>query len=240
MAYTLSRTKSGAIIFYDTYEFRWVDAWGSNVVKYLRDFGSLAIDCMNMPLEWDCELTETGTSSTTVDLNTVAGGELLITTDDAENDGINMQLKGEAFKCESAMPIYFGIRAKLSEATQTDFLAGLCITDTDLLGGMTDGIYFECLDGSTDTNFVTEKDSTETTSSASLGTMDTSYHIYEFIWDGGTTVTPYYDGTEKTVHTTNVPDDEELTPSIAFLNGDANSRTLSIDWIRIIHLRSIS
>jgi hypothetical protein len=35
-------------------------------------------------------------------------------------------------------------------------------------------------------------------------------------------------------HTTNIPDNELLTPSIHFLTGDAAAETLTVDWVRAI------
>ena len=232
-----SMWKNGALVFYDTYRYRWVDAMGTDVTKAIFNFATLPTDdTTGDPTEFTLTPVEIGAGTSTAVLNTVVGGSLLITTAGNEDDGVNLQLKGEAFQFSASKPMYFGIKCTQSEATQKDLLVGLCITDTTLLGGMTDGVYFECLDGSTDINFVTEKNSTETTSSSALGTMDTSAHVYEFYWDGSTYVTPYIDGVAKTAHSANIPDDEAVTPSIHYLNGSAAAGTLTIDWMRAIQL----
>jgi hypothetical protein len=131
--------------------------------------------------------------------------------------------------------VYFGINFQVSDATQSDMLVGICITDTTLLGGMTDGVYFECLDGSTDINFVLEKDSTETTSAAAVGTLADATNItLEFFFDG-TNIDAYVNGVVQTrLATTNLPDDEQLTPSIAFLAGEAVAKTMTVNWWRSI------
>ena len=49
-------------------------------------------------------------------------------------------------------------------------LIGLSVTDTAMLGGLANGIYFECLDGATGISAVTESGSSETQSD-SLGTL---------------------------------------------------------------------
>lgn len=228
--------RAGALVFYEDTQQRWIDAMGSNAVKVLYDFARLPVDdTTGDPIEWTCTMVEAGSGDSTVTLGTEEGGVMIISSAANEDDGVNMQLKGEAFKLESGKPCYFGIRMKLSEATQSDVLVGLCITDTTLLGGMTDGVYFEKLDGGTTINFVSEKNSTETTTALSTA-MDTSYHIFEFLWDG-TTLSCYLDGTE-TAHTqTNIPDDEPLTPSIHFLAGSAGVKTCTVDWLRAIQLR---
>ncbi|MCJ7484821.1 MAG: hypothetical protein MUQ25_01460, partial [Candidatus Aminicenantes bacterium] len=89
-------------------------------------------------------------------LTTVAGGELLITTAGADDDGVSLQTTGEAFYLTENDPLYFGCKVKISEATEADLLIGVCITDTTLLGGMTDGIYFEKLDAGTGVSAVSE------------------------------------------------------------------------------------
>src|SRR6185369_13767992 len=107
------------------------------------------------------------------------------TTDANEDDGIEMQLAGEAFELTTGQAAtYFGIRFKADEATQIDILAGLCITDTTLLGGMTDGVYFEKLDGGTGTSFTVEKNSTETQADALATFAADTWTIWEFYWNG--------------------------------------------------------
>ena len=49
-------------------------------------------------------------------------------------------------------------RFKLSDATQSDALVGLAITDTTAIDGVTDGIFFTKDDGDTNLDFVVEKD----------------------------------------------------------------------------------
>lgn len=227
-----SMQKEGNLVFWDTYRYRWIDAIGPTVCKFVEHFEHLPVDdTTGLPSEF----TSTLVNASTVALSAgVAGGTLLITTAGADNDGANVQLKGEAFKLASGKELYFGCRFSISEATQSDFIIGLCITDTTLLGGMTDGIYFRKVDGSTAVSFVLEKDSTETSTSAM--TADTSYHTLEFFFDG-TYADFYVDGVKGTRPvTTNLPDDEFLTPSVHFLTGDNAAITMNIDWMRCIQI----
>jgi len=227
---------NGNLVYYDTHRMRWLDAIGPNVVKFIDHFTRLPVDdTTGDPTEFTMTVVEVGTGDSTVALDTTEGGIMLITTAANEDDGVNLQLKGEAYKMESVKPCYFGLRMKLSEATQSDFLAGLCITDTTLLGGLTDGVYFRKVDASTDISMVAEKNSTETANVDA--TADTSFHIYEFLYDGNGTIYPFIDGAQGTAITTNIPDDEALTPSIHFLTGADSAETMSVDWLRAIQLR---
>lgn len=231
-----SKWVNGALVFHETHGERWLDALGGTVIKYLTHFVSLPTDdTTGDPTEFTMTVVEAGGGGdSTAVLDTTIDGNLLITTDNGENDGVSLQLKGEAFKLETGKPCYFGVRLKISSATQSDILFGLCITDTALLGGMTDGAYFRKVDGSTDLYFVIEKDSTETATVEA--TADTSYHIYEFYFDG-TNCQPYIDGVAGTQVTTNLPDNEVLTPSIEFLTGTTAAITCTVDWLRVIQIR---
>ncbi len=228
-----SKWVNGNLVFWDTHKERWVDAIGPDVLKYINHFVSLPTDdATGDPTEWTATVVEVGAGNSTAVLGTAAGGDLILTTAGNDNDGIQIQLKGEAYALAADKPCYFGFRLTLSEATQLDFLAGLCITDTTLLGGMTDGVYFRKVDASTDVNFVTEASSTETATVED--TADTSVHIYEFFFDG-VNCQPFVDGVAGTQVATNIPS-TVLTPSIALLTGAASAETATIDWIRAIQI----
>lgn len=223
----------GNLVWYDGQ--RWFDAVGATVAKFLEDFVQTSLTT-DSPVQWTTTLVEAGADETTLTMGTEAGGTLVIKTDENEDDGAQIQVKGESFKLTSGTQLYFGCRAKISDATQSDFFLGLSITNTAILGGVTDSVGFRKVDGTTSVLAMLEKNSSETTGTAL--TCDTSYHIYEFYFDG-TSVNFWVDGTQLTaLAQTNLPDDEELTPSIAVLAGAAavGGKTLTVDWIRCIQL----
>jgi hypothetical protein len=221
-----------------TYPHRWLDAMGPNVVKFVEDFQSTPFDGADTPANCTVTLVEAGAGETTLALVAGAlGGELLITADANDNDGANVQLKGECFSFASAYKTYFGIRYKMSEATQSDVLAGLCITNTNLLGGMTDGIYFRKVDGSTAIGFVLEKDSVETEVASVHTQAADTYAWFEFVYDG-VYVSAYVNGAKVAqilATNPNFPNDEFLTPSVHFLSGAAGAgKTCTVDkWVAI-------
>jgi hypothetical protein len=236
MANVHSKRVLGNLIFYDTTHQRWLQGIGPDVRTYILDTAGEPFAGADNPSSMTVTLVEAGAGETTVALS---DNTLLITADANENDGANLQVTGEAFDLASGNYVYFGINFQTNDATQTDILAGLCITDTTLLGGMTDGIYFECLDASTDINFVLEKDSTETTSASAIGTLADATNItLEFLFDGSN-VDSWVDGTLQTrLATTNLPDDEQLTPSIHFLTGEAVANTMTVNWMRAIQVNA--
>ena len=232
MAKLKSYLKYGNLIFWDTHRSRIIDAIGAGVRKVDLVGPDWPISAADTLLGWTTTLVETGSAESTVAAaTTVNGGGLLLTTDNLENDGINLQKLGEGFQPAAETLIYFGIQLQINDATQTDFLVGLCITDTALLGGMTDGIYFRKADASTTVSAVLEQDSTETTATAHT-LVDATDVTLEFVCDG-VTVTFFVNGVAlAALAQTNVPDDELLTPSIEFLTGEAVANTCLIKWMR--------
>jgi hypothetical protein len=225
----------GNLLYWDTHQNRIIDAWGPGVKKVIwgPHFPISAADTL---AGWTTTLVEAGAGESTVAASTtVNGGGLLITTDAAENDGAQIQMLGEAFQPAASTFIYFGVKLQISDATQSDVLAGLCITDTTAIDGMTDGIYFRKVDATTSMLAVLEQDSSETTGTALTVVADTDYYL-EFVCNG-VTVDFYVDGVMLTqMAQTNVPDDELLTPTIAFLAGEAVAKTCLIKELRVFRI----
>jgi len=233
----LTKAVNNALVWYDSrHTDRWFDAVGENVLKYLTHWESAGTADADQIDGWTTTLVEVGAGESTVALTTTKGGHLLITTAGNENDGATLQLDGEAFQMNAAQPLYFGIKFKIDVASDVDFLVGMCITDTALLGGMTDGVYFRKIDGTTNVEFVTEKNSVE--SSVVVDTFAAATDVvYEFLYDGET-VYAYVDGelaTSADCSGATWPDDEVLTPSIEMLSGVVTTTDeMSIDWLRVI------
>lgn len=238
MADVVGRRISGNLVYLDrgAHAKRVVSMVGPDVFGYDDDFVNGPAADADFDNRWTVTRVEAGAGESTMTRADVAGGVLRITTDANENDGINAQLLGESFKLSSGVTVYFGIRMKIDDATQSDFFAGLSITDTDILGGVTDRIGFEKLDGVTAVKGMLEKDSTETLT-GTLSTLDTSYHIYEFYLAADGTVEMFVDGVSvASPATTNLPNDEELRVTVQVLAGSAAARTCDIDWIRCFQI----
>lgn len=186
--------------------------------------------------DWVITTVEAGAGDATEALTNADGGVLLITNDAADDDSDFFNKVGESFKFESGKKLYFKSRFKVSDATQSDFIMGLQITDTTPLA-VSDGVYFRKDDGDANLDFVVIKDSSATTASAITTVSDDTYITIGFYYNGVDAVY-YYAGTDtlnptllgKSV-TTNLPDDEELTISFGIQNGEAVAKTMSIDYI---------
>lgn len=192
--------------------------------------------------DWTITTVEGGAGNATEALTNADGGVLLITNDDADDDSDFFNKVGESFKFESGKELFFKARFKVSDATQSDFVMGLQITDTTPLA-VTDGVYFRKDDGDANLDFVVIKNSTATTASAITTVSDDTYITVAFYYNGKDSI-KYYAGTDTLNPTyrgssvlTNLPDDEELTISFGIQNGEAVAKTMSIDYILAVKNR---
>lgn len=198
--------------------------------RYVNDFHTYTAG------EWT--VTETQAGSTQGITSTAGhGGILALVNTDTDNDVNQIQLAAETFKFASGRKAWMRARFKLSDATQSDALIGLAITDTSLLASLpSDGVFFYKADDAASLTFQVRKDGTA--SSQTIGTMaDDTYVVVGLYYDGKTTFTTFLNDVEvasPVTVTTNMPDDEELTVSIAVQAGDANADTMSVDYIEVV------
>ena len=185
--------------------------------------------------------TEAGSGNASEAITAGAGGQLLITNDDADNDLDFFQLKGESFKWDSTKRMFFSARFKTNDATQSEIIMGLQITDTTPLD-VTDGIFFLKVDADTKPDLIIEKDNTSTLSILEMDAMeDDTFVTLSFEYDpldvatGGAVFRVYQDDVQvgDITGTTNAPDDEDLTISFGIQNGEAAAKTLTIDFILV-------
>jgi len=181
--------------------------------------------------DWTITTTEAGAGSATEALTNVAFGNLLITNDAADNDADFFQNKQEGFLMTSNKRTLFKTRFKVSDATQSDIVIGLQITDTAPLA-VSDGVYFMKDDGDALIDFHVEKNSTDTTATSAGTLVDDTFIVLGFDYDGANAIRYFVDDVHVgTSVTTNVPDDEELTISFGIQNGEAVAKTMTLDYI---------
>lgn len=201
------------------------------VYGFFDDFGAFTA------ADWTITTTEAGSGNATEATAAGSGGLLVITNDDADNDADFLQWKTEFFKFASGKKAWFKARFKVSDATQSDVVIGLQITDTTPLT-VTDGVYFRKDDGDANIDLVVVKDSTATTASAIATMADDTFVTLGFFYDGKSTIHYSVDGVIKGQSvTTNLPDDEELTVSFGVQNGEAAAKVLTVDYILAVRER---
>lgn len=192
---------------------------------YFNDFDTYA------SADWTVTETQAGATQAIVDGD---GGIIALTNSAADNDLNQIQLAKETFRLAANKKTWIKARFKVSDATQSDLLVGLYITDTSPVASKpSDGFFFQKLDGSTSLTFEVGINSTYT--STTVGTMaDDTYVEVGAYYDGSSKVDLYLNGNRVASSvSTNLCTDEDLAVSLAVQNGDGNARTLSADYILV-------
>ena len=181
--------------------------------------------------DWTVTETQAGATQALTDGD---GGLLLITNTAADNDLVSLQKVGESFRFASGKPLFFEARFKVSDATDSDVVMGLQVTDTTPLD-VTDGIYFIKADGSTSANLVCRKNATTGSNVASaVATLaDDTFVTLGWYYDGQGTLAYSVNGTvtgSMSASSSYLPD-TDLTVSFAIQNGAAAAKTMTVDYI---------
>lgn len=200
---------------------------------FMNDFHTFAAG------DWTITTTEAGAGSATEAIGDGSGGILVITNAAGDNDLDFFQSLGESFLFVSGKKLMFKARFKVSDATQSDFVMGLQITDTTPLD-VTDGIFFQKDDGDALLDFHVEKDGTASDATGIFTVVDDTYLTVEFYYDGtvGGDIDYYVNGNILgSLPLTNVPDDEELAISFGIQNGEAVAKVMTVDYIKAVQER---
>jgi hypothetical protein len=177
---------------------------------------------------WTVTETQAGATQALTDGD---GGLLLITNTAADNDLVALQKVGESYRFASGKELFFEARLKVSDATESDVVIGLQITDATPLD-VSDGVFFIKADGSTSVSLLVEKNGTATTTSSVATLANDTFISLGFYYDGASSIQYFVDGVVKgTSVTTNLPDDEDMTVSIALQNGEAVAKTMTVDYV---------
>jgi len=179
---------------------------------------------------WTVTETQAGATQALTDAD---GGVLLLTNTAADNDLNALQKVGESFLMTAGKRAWFKARFKVSDATQSDVVIGLQITDTTPLD-VTDGIYFLKDDGSTTITAICRKNASTGSTSLSAGTLvSDTYITLGWYYDGKSSVAVFVDDVQVGTldgSSTYLPD-TELTVSFGIQNGEAVAKTMSVDFI---------
>lgn len=179
----------------------------------------------NTTTDW----TETKVGAGTLAITDESHGVLLMTNAAADNDALSIQLKGESFKPTASKNMYYETRFKVSDATQSDFLVGLVVTDTTPLANA-NGIYFRKDDGDTNLDFETTASSVSSTESGIFTVQDDTYMKLGFHVVGDEKIDYYVNDSFAGSFDTNIPS-TEMRITFHMENGEAVAKTMSVDYI---------
>lgn len=188
--------------------------------------------------DWLASITQ-GAGTCTINVQDDAkGGWLKILNGTADNDLANMQLNGESFKLDTSLN--FEAKIKVTDVSETDWFVGLALADTDVVGtltgaganpGCTDMIGFVCPDSTGDIDALTIKDSTVTITDTGENLADATAVTLRIEYDQPKAEARFYvNGVKVATHTTNIPDDEALSPVFFVRNDGAVAQSLLIDY----------
>jgi len=215
-----------------TFRKFWQEKPRTGYAEYFNDFLSASDYAAG---NFTITTVEAGASSATEAVSTAfAGGALVLTNDSADNDADWLQTVGESFSFTLGKSTEFEIRFKLSDVTNTDFIAGLQITDTTPMA-VTDGVFFRKAEDDTYPDLVVCKNSVESVVALPDPLVDDTLVTLNFYYDGTDSVQAAVNGVRvASLPITNLPDDELLAISFGFANGSAVAHVLTVDYIRAV------
>jgi len=176
----------------------------------------------------DFTITSTGSGSRAV--TDGVGGLLLITTGGTNDNSEEFQLKSETFLPAAGKEIFYEARFKVEDADDCDFFMGLADTDTEVIDGVSDGIYFKSDDGDANVDFGTMNTSVGSLEGAVGTILDDTFIKVGFKVVGVSSVEAWINDSKVATLTTLIPT-TELTVSFALQTGSANARTMTLDRI---------
>lgn len=197
---------------------------------YFNDFDTY------VAAQWTVTAVGTGTAA----LTNLDGGALLLTNSAADNDSIQLQKVGESFALTAGKRAFFKARFKISDATQSDLIVGLCVTDTTLMGatagaGVTDGVFFSKDDGVATLDVQCQKNATTgQTRAAAIATLaNDTFVTLAWAYDGKSEIGYFVNDVQvgTLAGTSAYLPDTTLTASFGIMNGEAVAKTMTVDYL---------
>lgn len=204
---------------------------GYNAGASSSKFSATANDCA-----WLLTLTDGGSDAGEVIAvaDDEPGGVLTLTTNDADNDSIELQHNGETWKVAADKDMIFECRVKVADADSTDWFIGLATTDTTVLDGTTERIGFGSngLDAANASIYTFCEDaSTETSDDTGKDLVDDTFVVLSFLVRSNERVKFFVDGEYVAQSTTNIPTGDAVTLTVCVQNDSAAVHTMEVDYI---------
>lgn len=193
------------------------------------DFTGVAVDLTN---DW----TEVKDTSASVAIAAdVVGGRLLMESQATTDDNGSSIQGNEIFAVEAGRTMWFQTKLQSSDADDQEVCAGFTVnfaTNPEAMLTAADRIVFQVADGDGSILCKTEKDGTETSTDSGVDLADATDVELAIIVEGTGIVEFYINGKLRATHTTNIPDDENLTVGIMQLSGsNTGTKSVSVDYV---------
>jgi hypothetical protein len=201
------------------------------VVTLFDDFTGVALDGTN-----DWTVVKDSGASAAIGADIESGVLLLTSAATTDNDGASVQ-GNEIFAVAAGRNIWFQTKCKVSDADDIDFSVGFTVnfaTNPEAMLTAADRIVFESDDGTAVLQCITEKNGTETATAlgSDFNLADDTYVTLGILVVGTSRVEFYVNNVLAATHTTNIPDDENLTVGAMELSGsNSGTKSATIDYI---------
>ena len=169
-----------------------------------------------------------------------------VAVDDTADEGINLQVCGEAFHLDGGYPLYFEARINAASILDIDWFIGLSQADEEIItGGVQNRVGFESVIGTM--SFVSEDAGSQKTVDCSITEAADDWIRLAYYWDG--TLLHYavdtndngefeYKGYLTAATTADyVPQAIMMTPTIEAIVAATGSTHLYVDYILVMQQR---
>lgn len=200
-------------------------------ITYWDDFTGIALDATN---DW----TVVKDTNATVAIGADIAGGVVVLTSEATTDDNGASIQGnEIFALSANKGIWFETKLLVTDAEgdAMDVCVGLTVnfaTNPEAMLTAADRIVFQINDGSSSILCKTEKNGTETSTDSGVDIVSGTYVILGFHVVGTNYVEFFVNRQLVATHTTNLPDDENLTVAAMELSGSATgTKSMTIDYL---------
>lgn len=202
--------------------------------------------------DWVVTTVEAGSGDATeVVSDTDIGGNLVITTDNADNDRTNLQAAGggsgavsESWELVVGKKLSFATKFTVDTVANTELFIGLNADDTDVVNNVNDGVGFNIPSNIANLLFLTKESPSGLGNPIITGIVDDQVFEVGFHWDGANKIEVFKRSTQIPdewdhilTRTLLIPVGTNLAISFAMQNGTAALRVLKIDYITVMQER---
>lgn len=198
-------------------------------VVLFDDFTGIALDGTN-----DWTVVKDSGATAAISADAVNGILALTSAATTDNDGASIQ-GNEIFKVAAGRTMWFATRLQCNDADQTDICAGFTVnfaTNPEAMLAAADRIVFQIDDGDGSILCKTEKDGTETSTDSGVDLADATDADLAILVESTGSVKFFINDKLRATHTTNIPDDENLTVGVMSVSGSATgTRATLVDYV---------
>lgn len=198
-------------------------------VVLFDDFTGIAVDGTN-----DWTVVKDSGATAAISADAVNGILALTSAATTDNDGASIQ-GNEIFKVAAGRTMWFATRLQCNDADQTDICAGFTVnfaTNPEAMLAAADRIVFQIDDGDGSILCKTEKDGTETSTDSGVDLADATDADLAILVESTGSVKFFINDKLRATHTTNIPDDENLTVGVMSVSGSATgTRATLVDYV---------